>query len=139
MATDQLGPFADAELVLRLMLDDALADEVRVVSATGPELIPPVVLVRRIGGRCDRVTDFAVMLVSCFGATRPESNVLAAEVQAAILNAVNKAVPLPDDVVALIDGTVVQVADHPDLYENPDVRMVSASFELRMRRPRLTA
>ena len=137
MASDQLAAFADAEEVLRKLLDGELADDVTVVSATGPTLTPPMVIARRIGGDCDRVTDFATMLVSCLCTTRPESNMLAAVVQAVILNAINKAVVLANGSTALIDGAMVQVADHPEQYDNPDVRQVSATYELRMRRPKI--
>lgn len=139
MGSDQLAPFADVEEVLRKLLRANLDGGVMVVSATGPEIIMPMVMVKRIGGDCDRITDFATMLVDTLCSTRPESNVLAAQVQAAILNSVNTAVTLANGSVALIDGAVVMVADHPEMYENPDVRQVSATFELRLRRPRLPA
>lgn len=128
-------PFADAEEVLRRLLVADLDGGVIVVSATGPELNPPVVKVRRIGGENDYITDYATMLVSSFCATRPESNVLAAQVQVTILNAVCRAILMGDGTTALIDNAVVVTADHPELYENPDVRQVSATYELRMRRP----
>lgn len=137
MPIDQLAPFADAELVLRTLLAGQLDSSIHVVSATGPTLTMPIVLIRRIGGDTDRITDFATMMVSCLCATRPESNILAAQVQALILNATNTAVAL-DGSTALIDGASVTVADHPEPYENPDVREVTATFELRMRRPKLT-
>jgi hypothetical protein len=139
MAIDQFPPFADAEEVARALLVADLAAEVKVVSATGPTVTPPTVMVRRIGGTCDNVTDFATLLASCFCSTRPESNALAAAVQAVFLNATNQSVTLPDDSVALIDNVVVMVADHPETYENPDLRQVTATYEMRMRRPRPAA
>lgn len=139
MGADQLAPFADVEEVLRKLLRANLASDVAVVSATGPSITMPLVLAKRIGGDCDRITDFAAMLVDCLCTTRPESNVLAAQVQAVILNSINTAITLDNGSVALIDGAVVTVADHPEMYENPDVRQVSATFELRLRRPRLPA
>lgn len=140
MALFDTRPFADAEEVLRLYLKSVLAPNVIVVSATGPTIVTPTVVARRIGGDNDYITDYAVMMVSCFGAARPESNTLAAQIQTFILNAVNVAVgPLLDGTTALIDNAVVMVADHPEQYENPDVRQVSATYELRMRRPRPAA
>jgi len=138
VAIDQLGAFADAEEVLRTYLAGVLDPSVSVVSATGPNLTPPMVLVRRLGGECDRVTDFALMMVSCLCATRPESNQLAAQVQAHILDAINATVAITG-ATALIDGAIVTEADHPEAYENPDVRQVTATYELRMRRPRVAA
>lgn len=138
VAIDILEPFADAETVLRKRLAKQLPATVAVVSATGPSITPPTVLARRMGGDCDRVTDFAVMLVSCFGTTRSESSSLAAQVQAIILNSINTAVALDNDTTALIDGAVVMVADHPENYDNPDLRQVVTTYELRMRRPRPT-
>lgn len=136
MAIDILSEFADAEEVLRTYLQDRLGPAVAVVSATGPVLTPPTVKAQRIGGTCDRITDFSEMLVSTFGATRTASIVLAAQVQAHILNATNTPVPLSNGTVALIDGAHISQADHPELYANPDVRHVIATFELRMRRPK---
>lgn len=135
MAIDLLTEFADAEEVLRKLLQATLPAGVTVVAATGPIVKTPTVMARRIGGDCDRVTDFATMLVSCLCDTRPQSSALAATVQAIILNATNTAIVLADGRTALIDGASVVVADHPELYDNPDLRVVSASFELRMRRP----
>lgn len=136
MAIDILGPFADAEEVLRTFLVERLPGTVLVVSATGPTLTPPTVMARRIGGQTDRITDFATMLVSVFCATRPESIALAGQIQACILNATNTPVPLSGGGTALIDGAVVSEADHPELYDNPDLRHVISTYELRMRRPR---
>jgi hypothetical protein len=135
MAIDQLGPFADAEAVLRIYLGTQLPG-VTIVSATGTNLPTPTVLVRRIGGDNDRFTDFATMLISVFGGTRPESIALAAQVAAHLLNATNTVVPLAGGGRALIDGASVTEADHPELYDNPDLRHVSAAYELRMRRPK---
>lgn len=136
MAIDILSEFADAEEVLRTYLSARLGPGVAVVSATGPTLVAPTVKAQRIGGTCDRITDFPEMLVSSFGATRSESIVLAAQVQAHILNATNTPVALSDGRTALIDGAVISEADHPELYANPDVRHVIATFELRLRRPK---
>lgn len=136
MAIDILKPFADSEEVLRRFLSGLLDPAVNVVSATGPTIVTPTVVVRRIGGDNDRVTDFAVMLVSVFCDTRPQSTSLAAIVAAHIQSSTNTAVLLSDGSTALIDGAGVTEADHPELYDNPDLRHVSAAYELRMRRPR---
>lgn len=136
MAIDIFGPFADAEEVLRTFLVGKLPTNVLVVSATGPTLTPPTVMARRIGGQNDRITDYSIMLVSVFCGTRPESIAMAADIQAHILNAVNVAVPLSSGGTALIDNAVVAEADHPELYDNPDLRHVISTYELRMRRPR---
>lgn len=128
-------PFADVEEVLRRLLVAELGGGVSVVTATGPEISPPVVKARRIGGENDYITDYATMLVSTFCNTRPESNILAAQIQVIILNAVCRPVLLGNGTTALIDNAVVVTADHPELYENPDVRQVSATYELRLRRP----
>lgn len=134
--------FADAEEVLRELLQIevplvAPTPAVTIVSATGLTITPPTVIVRRIGGDNDYVTDFPTMLVSCIGASRPASNLLAAQVQTIILNATNYSVPLSDGSRALIDGAVVRVADHPEAYDNPDLRVVTGTYELRLRRPKV--
>jgi hypothetical protein len=133
-----LPKFADAEEVLRELLQ-AEFPGVTVVSATGLTITPPTVVVRRIGGENDFITDYPTMLVSCIGASRPASNLLAAQVQATILNAINYAVALSDGSTALIDGTIVRVADHPETYDNPDLRVVTGTYELRLRRPKVPA
>jgi hypothetical protein len=133
-----LAKFADAEEVLREYLQ-AIFPAVPVVSATGATITPPIIVVRRIGGESDFITDYPLMLVSCIGASRPASNLLAAQVQATILNAVNDAVALSDGSTALIDGSIVRVADHPEAYDNPDLRVVTGTYELRLRRPKVPA
>ncbi|HEX5525166.1 MAG TPA: hypothetical protein VFX53_17105 [Pedococcus sp.] len=133
-----LRRFADAEEVARELLQ-AEFPSVTVVSATGATIVPPTIIVRRIGGENDFITDFPLMLVSCIGATRPASNLLAAQVQAVIMNAINYAIVLSDGSTALIDGSIVRVADHPEAYDNPDLRVVTGTYELRLRRPKVPA
>jgi len=133
-----LPKFADAEEVLRELLQ-ARYPGVAVVSATGQTITPPTIIVRRIGGENDGITDFPLMLTSCIGDSRPASNLLAAQVQATILNAINDSVVLGDGSTALIDGSIVRVADHPETYDNPDLRVVTGTYELRLRRPKVPA
>ena len=133
-----LPRFADAEEVLRELLQ-AEFPTISVVSATGATITPPIIIARRIGGENDFITDYPTMLVSCIGENRPASNLLAARVQAVILNAINYAVPLSDGSTALIDGSIVRVADHPEAYDNPDLRVVTGTYELRLRRPKVPA
>lgn len=135
MALFDTRPFADAEEVTRKLLRARLLPGVTVVSATGPNLAPPTVVARRIGGDCDGVTDFATMLVTTLCLTRPESNLLSAQIQSIVLSSVCVPILLDDGQTALVDNMVVMVADHPEMYDNPDVRQVSATYELRMRRP----
>lgn len=136
----QLGAFADAEEVMRqlLLADPPLVPEGHVVRATAANLqdMLPVLLVRKIGGGNDYITDFPQIMVTAICATRAASTLLCEQVTARVLNAFNTAVALPDASTALIDGTLLHQSGHPELYENVDVREVAAVYELKLRRPR---
>lgn len=129
-----LPPFANAEDVLQTLL--IAATGVRTVKATPAQIVTPLILIRRIGGHSDYVTDFPQLMVTAIGATRPESSDLSLQCQAAIENSFNSVVELTNGVRVLIDGTNTAHSGHPEAYENIDVREVSAMYEMRMRRPR---
>lgn len=68
-----LPAFPDAE---DLMLD--LLDPLgTVVLATPVSLVPPLIVVRRVGGFSDRITDFAVIQVETYGSTHEQAAGLA--------------------------------------------------------------
>jgi hypothetical protein len=131
-----LPAFADAEEVAYTLLSPLDAP---VVKATGPEIIPPLILIRRIGGTCDYVTDFAEIMVVAIGDTRQDSVALQLRCQARIENSFNTTVTLPDQSVVQIDGTSTVLAGHPQEYENIDIREAAAVYQLRMRRPLIPA
>src|SRR5919206_102014 len=99
------------------------------------QLTPPVIVVKRIGGHSDYVTDFPQIEVRAIGATRPASMALQLACQRVIENSFATEVTLGDNSVVLIDGASTLTSGHMEPYENVDVREVAAVYEFRMRRP----
>lgn len=131
-----LPAFADAEEVTYALLSPIGPP---VVKATGPTITPPLILVRRIGGHADRVTDFAEVMVIAIGATRAASVALQLRCQQTMENAFCTEVTLADNSVVLIDGATTVLSGHPQNYENVDIREAAAVYQLLMRRPIVTA
>ncbi len=126
-----LPSFADAEEVAYALLSPVGT----VVKGTPSKIITPIILVRRIGGHSDYVTDFPQILVSAIGDTRPQSVQLQLACQRQIENAFATEVTLPNASVVLIDGTKTVTSGHIEGYENIEIREVIGVYELRMRRP----
>lgn len=124
--------FADAEEVTFALLSPLGPP---VVKATGPTITPPVILIRRIGGHSDRVTDFAEVMVVAIDATRQASVALQLRCQQVIENSFCTEVTLADNSVVLIDGASTVLSGHPQTYENVDIREAAAVYQLLMRRP----
>jgi hypothetical protein len=127
-----LPAFADAEEVVTSLLEGIGPP---VVKGTPPQLTPPLIVVKRIGGHSDYVTDFPEIQVRCLGTTRPASMALQLQCQQTIENAFATMVTTDDGTVVLIDGTQTLTSGHPMPYENVDVREVAAVYQLKMRRP----
>lgn len=130
-----LPAFADAEEVVYALLSPLGT----VVKGTPAAIVTPVIMVRRIGGHSDYVTDFPQVHVSAIGDTRPQSVALQLRCQQRIENSFAVEVSLADNSVVLIDGTSTLTSGHIEAYENVDLREVSAVYELRMRRPVIAA
>lgn len=132
-----LPAFADAEEVAWALLTAAAASlsSAPVVKGTPAQITPPLILVRRLGGHSDYVTDFPEIIVTAIGSTRPQSTLLQLQIQQVIENAYATEVTLPDNSVVLIDGTQTLTSGHPQPYENVDLREVAAIYLLKMRRP----
>jgi hypothetical protein len=126
-----LPPFSDAEEVAYALLNSVGT----VVKGTPSNIVTPVILVRRVGGHSDYVTDFPEIHVSTIGDTRPQSVQLQLLCQQKIENAFATEVTLPDNSVVLIDGAATLTSGHIETYENVDLREVSALYRLTMRRP----
>lgn len=129
-----LPAFADAEEVLVSLLTPALPG-VSVVKGTPPQLVPPIVRIRRLGGHSDYVTDMPELLVVTLADKRPASMQLQLRCQQVIENAFATNVTLPDGTIVLIDGTETMTSGHPQPYENVDVRESAAIYGMKMRRP----
>lgn len=130
-----LPAFADAEEVAYILLSSVG----NVVKGTPANIVTPVIVVRRIGGHSDYITDFPEMHVSAIGDTRPQSVQLQLQCQQAIENAFATEVTLPDNSVVLIDGTRTLTSGHIEGYENVDLREVSGVYQFLMRRPIIAA
>lgn len=126
-----LAPYPDAELVMLDLLSSVAAG----VTHTGDALQAPTVQVQRIGGSDDGVTDRPRVQVTCYGATRAEAWQLAEETRQIVLAAAGTAVSGSYVTGVLIDSTrtVTPAQQLPE--RNPDLRVVSAAYELAMRRP----
>lgn len=130
-----LPPFADAEEVAYVLLSSLAT----VVKGTPTNIVTPVIIIRRIGGHSDYVSDFPQIHVSVIGDTRPESVQLQLLCQQKIENSFATEVTLPDNSVVLIDGTMTLTSGHIEAYENVDLREVSGVYQFIMRRPIVAA
>lgn len=131
-----LPPFASAEDVVQILLSTIGPTVVKAVPTT---LVPPVIIVERIGGHSDYITDYPEIRVRCIGATRADSATLSLQCQATIENAFNSYVTLDGGVRVQIDGTNTSASGRPETYENVDVKEFTATYDLRIRRPRTYA
>lgn len=128
-----LAAFADAEAVVLEILD-AVAPT---VTATPAEFEPPMVLVQRSGGEDDGITDYPSVEVTCFGETRQDAWRMAEQCRQMILAAACTAVEVdgfPLGVLVDVTSTVTPAQQLPD--PRRDLRVVTASYRLGMRRPR---
>lgn len=130
-----LPAFADAEEVAYSLLSTIGT----VVKGTPVTFVPPVYIIRRIGGHSDYITDFAHIQVTAIGDKRPESVTMQLLAQKTIENSFATEVTLADNSVVLIDGTTVLTAGYIQPYENIDLREVVGIYEIRMRRPIVAA
>ena len=130
-----LPPFADSEEVAYVLLSSVGT----VVKGTPANIVTPVILVHRIGGHSDYVSDFPEIHVSTIGDTRMQSVQLQLQCQQKIENSFATEVTLPDNSVVLIDGTSTLTSGHIEAYENVDLREVSGVYQFIMRRPVVAA
>jgi hypothetical protein len=117
--------FPDAEDALLELLEDIALT----VTATNEDLeeLMPVIAVERTGGAPNRQgwEDHAVVEVTCFARTRPESKALNAQVFSR-LNAARQV----QTSVGLIDKITASIAPRQVPYENLDVRMVPSTWDV---------
>jgi hypothetical protein len=127
-----LGPYPDAELVML----DLLAPVAATVTHTDDDLTAPTVQVARVGGADDGITDRPRVQVTCYGATRPQAWQLAEQARQIVLAAAGTAVSGDNVTDVFIDSTrtATPAQQLPD--RNRDLRVVTATYLLAMRRPR---
>jgi len=127
-----LTGFPDAELVMM----DLLAPVGVTVTATDENLMPPVVLVQRMGGPDDGVTDRPRVQVVCYGPTRPAAWALAEQARQIVLGAGGTAVTGTNVTNVFLDSTRTETPSVQLRDPNQSVRAVTAVYRLSYRRPR---
>lgn len=127
-----LGPYPDAELVML----DLLAPVAATVTHTDDDLTAPTVQVARVGGSDDGVTDRPRIQVTCYGATRAQAWALAEQARQIVTAAGGTAVS-GDNVTGIYIDSARTATPAQQLPErNPDLRTVTATYLLGLRRPR---
>ena len=127
-----LTGFPDAELVMM----DLLTPVAPTVTATSENLAPPVVVVQRVGGADDGVTDRPRVQVACYGATRPAAWALAEQARQIVLAAGGTAVTGTNVTNVFLDSTRTETPSVQLPDPNQSVRAVTAVYRLSYRRPR---
>lgn len=117
--------FPDAENVVMTLLDPLGST----VTSLPRQVVPPVIVVNRVGGTDDGITDRPLVQVSCYGTDRPAAWSLSGQCQQAILNASGQAV---GGILVDSTGTAAGGQQVPDL--NPDDRRVISTYRLAIRR-----
>lgn len=129
--TEVLTPFPDAEKVAVALLYPVLDDDKKVVTATTTSLTPPMIRVTRTGGEDDYITDYPRIDVQCIAGSRAQSWDMAEQCRQIILAAGNTA---PGGWLIDSARTVTPAQQIPD--PNTDIRVVTATYVLALRRPR---
>jgi len=124
--------FPDAELVVM----DLLTPVGVTVTATSENLAPPVVVVQRVGGADDGVTDRPRVQVVCYGSTRPAAWALAEQARQIVLAAGGTAVTGTNVTNVFLDSTRTETPSVQLPDPNQSVRAVTAVYRLSYRRPR---
>lgn len=137
---DVLDAFPDAEVVAKTVLDGKVlvnGTAVRVVTETPPEFVPPLIEVQRLPGvgASDGLTDYSLIQLSVFGASRQIAWAIARTAEQIVLAAGRTTVVLPDGSEQLIDSVRAQNPPDQRAYEDPNKRRVVAGYRFAMRRP----
>jgi hypothetical protein len=132
--TEVYVTYPDAELVTLALLEPLPGN---VVTFLPPGFTPPITQVNRIGGAPDNsdITDYPIMRIACYGATRMAAWQMAAQAEALILGNRCRAIYVPEyDGDVLIDSADIVVGGQllPDI--DPDDRRVVKDFIVGMRR-----
>jgi hypothetical protein len=122
-----LAPFTDIEDVVLVLLEPA-GPTVLVTPAT---VTAPLIVVRRVGGFDDGITDVARLRVQTFGATHATASALAETCRQLIL-----ASPASRVVGLNIDRAVVESAPVYVDYGQPPLQRYVGMYRLEVRRPR---
>lgn len=122
-----MSSFVDIEDVALALLASAGT----VVLATPTTITPPLIVVRRVGGFDNRITDVARLRVQTFGATHTAAYALAETCRQLIL-----ASPATRVAGVNIDRAVVEGAPAYVDYGQPPLQRYIATYRIEVRRPR---
>jgi hypothetical protein len=128
----QLAPFADAEAVVMALL----ASLGTTVSTTPAQITSPIIRVERVGGADDLVTDYPRIDVSVLYPIAQDGDTAAAWTLAELCRQTMLAARNTTVSGALIDNC--ENATPPQLlpWDDPNLRLISATYQLALRRPR---
>lgn len=124
--SEVLAAFPDAEAAVCDLLDPVAAT----VTTTPASLAPPLVQVQRVGGDDDGITDYPVIAVTCYGATRASAWQMSEHCRQIVLAANCEA---PGGVLIDSAQTMTPSQQVPD--PNVNLRVVTATYRLGLRRP----
>lgn len=122
-----LAAFPDAEDIGLALLEPAGT----VVLATPVDLNPPLIVVRRVGGGDNRITDQPRLQIQAYGTTRVQARDLAEECRQLIL-----ASPATAVAGTSVDRAVTESGPAFVDYGQPGIHRYIATYRLEYRRPR---
>lgn len=122
-----MSSFVDIEDVALTLLQSAGPT----VLATPVTITPPLIVIRRVGGFDNRITDVARLRVQTFGASHATAFALAEACRQLIL-----ASPATHVAGVNIDRAVVEAAPAYVDYGQPPLQRYIATYRLEVRRPR---
>lgn len=124
--------FPDAEKVMR----DLLTPIARTVTVYDPSFTRPVVLVQRVGGADDGISDRPRMEVSVFADTREQAWDLAEDIRERVLAHSGKRIGGPAPAGVVIDKAVNDTAPRQVRERDPDQKRVVQHYRLTFRKTR---
>lgn len=122
-----LSGFADVEDVGLALLEHLAPTRL----STPETLTFPLIVVRRVGGLDNRITDYARLQVDTFGASYREAVSLAESVRQAVL-----AAPASEVLGVSIDDADTEAAPQFLAYDDKGTQRYVAAYRLALRRPR---
>jgi hypothetical protein len=125
-----LAPYPDIELVML----DLLRPLGKTVTATDAVIDPPVVVVQRVGGTDDGVTDRPVVQITCLHTSRSAAWAMARQAQQIVLAAGGNAVSGTYVTGVFIDSARTVTPPDQLTDRNANLRPVSAQYRLGLRR-----
>ncbi|GAB2907048.1 hypothetical protein GCM10027047_01660 [Rhodococcus aerolatus] len=131
MAVTPAPPWPDVEMVLITYLGEQTGQFVDTEHAEGTGIV-----VARVGGEDDRITDYPRVQLDFYGPDRDTVHRLSEQVRQLMLVLPGQVVELPDGGRAVIDSCVTDVPPEALPYDNPDRRRAAAFYQLGLRRPR---